>query len=61
MHQHAHAAEGAHVHAHDHDHDVARAPAEAGLSLLRLSAAVRAISALGLLALLWLGVFWAMR
>lgn len=59
MHQHAHAAEGARVHAHDHD--VAHAPAEAGLSLLRLSAAVRAIAALGLLGVLWLGVFWAMR
>jgi hypothetical protein len=31
-----------------------------GLSLLRLSAMERGIGALGLVALLWLGVWWAL-
>jgi ABC-type Zn2+ transport system substrate-binding protein/surface adhesin len=67
-HQHSHD----HTHGHDHGHPhhghtgplelVARAPAASvAASLLRLSAGFRAALAGGLIAAIWLGVFWAVR
>ena len=67
-HDHAHDHAHHHAHAHDHAHAAAapRQPAQAraghavGLSLLRLSALERSAGALALVALLWLGVWWAL-
>ena len=63
-----------HDHAHEHDHGhyhhgpsgplelLGRAPAaQVTASLLRLSAGFRAALAGGLIAAIWLGVFWAVR
>ena len=60
---HAHA----HVHAHEHDghdhgdrHQDHSAAAPAPVSLLRLSALERLVGALGLSALIWGAVWWAL-
>jgi ABC-type Zn2+ transport system substrate-binding protein/surface adhesin len=62
-----------HGHGHGHGHNHAHGPvgalelapraaaAMAGPSLLRLSAALRLALAGGLVALIWLGVLWAVR
>ena len=74
-HSHDHAHHGhSHGHSHGHDHahhhhghsgalePVGRAQAASvGGSLLRLSAGFRAALAGGLIAAIWLGVFWAVR
>lgn len=70
-HSHDHDHHG-HSHGHDHSHlhhgrsgalePVGRAQAASvGGSLLRLSAGFRAALAGGLIAAIWLGVFWAVR
>jgi len=54
-----HQAGGHHsAHAHHHPGHV-HPPAAAAMSLLRLSVARRLAAAFGLIALIWLAVFWA--
>ena len=55
-HQHDHAHEHGHSHAHRHVH---AEPARPAASLLRMSAAERLTLAGGAVAVIWLGVFWA--
>ena len=55
-HEHDHSAQS-HAQSHAQDHALRQA---AGLSLLRMSAAQRLMGAGALVALLWLGVFWAL-
>ena len=51
-----------HPHPHHHHHPGhTHPPAAVGPSLLRLSAAQRLAVAGGLIALIWLAVYWAMR
>jgi len=59
---HAHDRVHDHAHAHDHAHEAPQRPARAkpGFSLLRASAAQRLAGVAGLIALLWLGVWWAL-
>jgi hypothetical protein len=65
-HAHDHPRGDDHAHAHDHAHDHAReapqrpARAKPGFSLLRASAAQRLAGVAALIALLWLGVWWAL-
>jgi len=62
VHDHAHDHAHGDGHAHDHAHEAPQRPARAkpGFSLLRASAAQRLAGVAGLIALLWLGVWWAL-
>ncbi|MFN3891550.1 MAG: hypothetical protein ACK4MV_14220 [Beijerinckiaceae bacterium] len=70
-HPHAHGRQAADGHQHGldqahsdgsaqrHDHAHAQRRADPGVSLLRMSALQRVVIALGFVAAIWLGVFWA--
>jgi hypothetical protein len=60
-HGHAHVHGHDHAHGHDHPHGTAHeAPTALPASLLMAGAGSRLLGALGLLALLWLAVAWAL-